>query len=161
MTYRDAYPLVIETPLPGALRLGVAIEAGEITSIDFLPTTAPVSCDSATLSQRVRQVIADYFDAAGDFSPLPLLLRGTPFQCRVWRALQQIPCGRRVTYGALANELQSSARAVAGACRANPIPLLIPCHRVIAANGLGGYMGATEGDALALKRWLLRHEGAL
>lgn len=84
---------------------------------------------------------------------------GTPFQRRVWQRLRRIPCGQVMRYGELAQELGSSARAVAGACRANPIPILIPCHRVIAATGPGGYMGKTGGQTLAIKRWLLQHEG--
>jgi methylated-DNA-[protein]-cysteine S-methyltransferase len=84
---------------------------------------------------------------------------GTPFQRRVWQRLSAIPAGETLTYGALARELGTSARAVGGACRTNPIPLVIPCHRVVATNGLGGYSGERGGDWLAKKRWLLAHEG--
>ena len=84
---------------------------------------------------------------------------GTPYQRRVWQALQQIPVGEVCTYGELSAELNSSPRAVAQACRANPLPILIPCHRVVSATGLGGYMGKSEGHELAIKRWLLHHEG--
>ncbi|MGM0593267.1 MAG: methylated-DNA--[protein]-cysteine S-methyltransferase, partial [Pseudomonadota bacterium] len=72
-----------------------------------------------------------------------------------------IPAGEALTYAELASRVGSSARAVAGACRANPMPLLIPCHRVVAVDGPGGYLGSTAGQALAIKRWLLRHEGYL
>jgi methylated-DNA-[protein]-cysteine S-methyltransferase len=77
--------------------------------------------------------------------------------------MQRIPAGRTRTYGDLARELGSSARAVGGACGANPLPVVVPCHRVIAANGaLGGFMGAKDdGFELGIKRWLLGHEGAL
>lgn len=88
--------------------------------------------------------------------PVP---QGTPFQRRVWRALQGISPGSVLTYGALARQLGSSARAVANACRANPLPIIIPCHRVVAARGVGGYLGETVGEAIAIKRWLLHHEG--
>ena len=84
---------------------------------------------------------------------------GTAFQRRVWRALQRIPLGEVRTYGELAVELDSCARAVAQACRANPLPILIPCHRVVSASGLGGYMGQIDGPLLEIKRWLLHHEG--
>jgi methylated-DNA-[protein]-cysteine S-methyltransferase len=77
----------------------------------------------------------------------------------VWQLLQQIPTGQTRRYGELATQLGSSAQAVAGACRANPLSILIPCHRVVAAGGLGGYMGQTEGEALEIKRWLLHYEG--
>lgn len=64
-------------------------------------------------------------------------------------------------YGELAEKLASGPRAIAAACRTNPIPILIPCHRVVAKAGLGGYMGETEGEALSIKQWLLQHEGAI
>ncbi len=90
-----------------------------------------------------------------------LVLRptGTPFQHRVWEALVAIPPGHVETYGSLARGLGSGPRAVAAACRANPFPIMIPCHRVVAAKGLGGYCGHTEGPWLEMKRWLLTHEG--
>ena len=84
---------------------------------------------------------------------------GTDFQQRVWRALKEIPPGEVRTYGELARSLGSGPRAVAAACRANPWPLLIPCHRIVGSNGEGGYCGYTEGPYLAIKRWLLTHEG--
>lgn len=92
---------------------------------------------------------------------LPLAARGTPFQRRVWAALRRIPAGRTLTYGALALRLGSGPRAVAAACRANPVALVVPCHRVVSATGLGGYQGRISGPRVGLKRWLLRHEGAL
>ena len=81
----------------------------------------------------------------------------------MWEALQRIASGKTRTYGELARELHSSPRAVGGACGANPLPLVVPCHRVIAAGGrIGGFMGAaSEGFELGIKRWLLAHEGAL
>jgi methylated-DNA-[protein]-cysteine S-methyltransferase len=91
---------------------------------------------------------------------IPLELAATPHQRRVWRALQRIPTGAVVSYGTLARRLKSSARAVGGACRANPVPLVIPCHRVVSATGEGGFMGKTGGHALRIKRWLLAHERA-
>jgi methylated-DNA-[protein]-cysteine S-methyltransferase len=93
---------------------------------------------------------------------LPLQLSGTRHRLAVWEAMQRIPAGATRTYGELAKELRSSARAVGGACGANPIPVVVPCHRVIAAGGaIGGFMGERgEGFELGIKRWLLGHEGA-
>jgi len=90
---------------------------------------------------------------------VPLDLRGTPFQLKVWKALLKIPPGQTVTYGQVARAIGSpkAARAVGAACRANPIPWLIPCHRVVAANGLGGY----SGGGVKRKRAMLKWEGAL
>ncbi|MFO7542412.1 MAG: methylated-DNA--[protein]-cysteine S-methyltransferase, partial [Thiobacillus sp.] len=87
------------------------------------------------------------------FSPL-----GTPFQKKVWRALTHIPAGHPATYGALAKQLGTAARAVGQACGSNPLPILIPCHRVVAASGLGGFMHASTGRPLDIKTWLLAHE---
>jgi methylated-DNA-[protein]-cysteine S-methyltransferase len=107
----------------------------------------------------VSAVLSRYF--AGDLSALdslPLVVQGTPFQNQVWQALRQIPAGQTWSYGRLAREIDrpTAVRAVANANRANPIPLFVPCHRVIAANGrLHGFAGG-----VAIKAQLLRHEGA-
>ena len=93
---------------------------------------------------------------------LPLRLAGTRHRMEVWEAMQRIPAGETRSYGEIAALLRSSARAVGGACGANPIPLIVPCHRIVAAGGrLGGFMGASDdGFELGIKRWLLAHEGA-
>ena len=85
---------------------------------------------------------------------------GTAFQRRVWALIAAIPPGSARTYGSLAKELQSSPRAVGNACRANPLPVRVPCHRVVAATGLGGFAGDRSGRLLEIKRWLLDHEAA-
>jgi len=83
---------------------------------------------------------------------------GTAFQQRVWQALRDIPVGETRTYGQIARQLNSSPRAVGNACRANPLPIVTPCHRVVAANGAGGFAGARQGRLLDIKKWLLAHE---
>ena len=116
----------------------------------------PENEETPLLVEARRQVEA-YFDGALTRFDLPLAPHGTAFQRRVWAALAAIPFGATRSYGALAAELGSHARAVGGACGRNPLPLLIPCHRVLAAGGgLGGYSGQ---DGVATKAWLLRHEG--
>jgi methylated-DNA-[protein]-cysteine S-methyltransferase len=115
------------------------------------------SCGLLTpvLIEALEQLAA-YFDGAAVPFRLPLRPAGTPFQRRVWAALERIPFGCTVTYGALAYQLASGPRAVARACAANPLPILIPCHRVVAAGGgLGGY---SSGDGIATKRTLLALE---
>lgn len=87
-------------------------------------------------------------------------LHGTPFQTRVWHVIAQIPSGQVLNYTALANKVGSGPRAVANACGANNVPLFIPCHRVVAKNGLGGFMQG-EAGGLSIKQWLLKHEGAV
>jgi methylated-DNA-[protein]-cysteine S-methyltransferase len=100
--------------------------------------------------------IQDYFDGTRASFDLPLAPHGTAFQRRVWDALRAIPCGASRSYGDLARQLGSSARAVGQANGNNPIPILIPCHRVVAALGaLGGYSG---GEGPTTKLWLLEHE---
>ena len=114
----------------------------------------------ATAPSDMRAALADYF--AGDFAALDRLsvqTNGTEFQREVWAALRTIPAGQTRTYGELAAQIQRPAavRAVGTTNGANPIGIVVPCHRVIGANGtLTGYAGGLE-----RKRWLLEHEGAL
>ena len=77
---------------------------------------------------------------------------------RVWQAIAAIPLGQTRTYGQLAHQIGSGPRAVANACGANHLTLLIPCHRVVAQNGIGGFMQSTP-NGLVVKKWLLKHEG--
>ena len=106
---------------------------------------------------QLAQALEKYF--AGQpvsFEDLPLDLQGSPFHLQVWRELRKVPPGKTVSYQELARRLgkPKAARAVGQACGANPIPLIVPCHRVIAANGkLGGFS-----SGLDRKRWLLEHE---
>jgi len=106
---------------------------------------------------QVAQAVQDYFAGKpGSFEALPLDLQGSPFHLRVWQELRKIPRGETVSYQELARRVGNpqASRAVGQACGANPIPLIIPCHRVIASNGtLGGFS-----SGLPRKRWLLEHE---
>jgi methylated-DNA-[protein]-cysteine S-methyltransferase len=105
------------------------------------------------LLRRAREQLHDYFDGHRAAFGLPLAPAGTPFCKRVWDAMRAIPAGQTRTYAELARALGSAPRAVGQACGDNPIPILIPCHRVVASNGaLGGYSGA---DGPATKRLLL------
>ena len=111
-------------------------------------------------SETVRQLRL-YFSQAHFRFNLPLQLKGTPFQRRVWEHMQQIPWGQVTRYCDVAQHLGSSARAVGGACGANPVPIIVPCHRVVATNGLGGYLRHNDSsESLGIKRWLLEHEHA-
>jgi len=100
----------------------------------------------------------EYFTGRRRTFDLPLAPAGSAFHQNVWRQMREIPFGRTATYGALAQRLGCAAQPVGGACAANPIAILIPCHRVVAAADLGGFSG---GDGVETKRFLLRHEGAL
>lgn len=113
---------------------------------------------SGSLDKDVCQILQHWFSGGDWPQGIPLELAGTEYQNKVWRALLQIPCGETRTYGEMAKQLGSAPRAIGGACRRNPVPLLIPCHRVVAANGDGGFAGHTQGFWMNSKRWLLAHE---
>lgn len=167
------YDGIAPTPFPG-LTLGLIVDGSRLSCIDFLwdddapasrvrPDSAIAAHSSPFPSARGVVELAlhqldDFFAQRPVTRPVPLAPQGTPFQRRVWQAMGKIPPGQTRRYGELAQELGSSARAVGGACRANPIPLLIPCHRVVAASGQGGFAGAQDGRLVELKRWLLTHE---
>jgi len=110
------------------------------------------------LAERAARQLERYRDDPDAPFDLPLLVEGTDFQKRVWDAMCAIPRGRTRTYGELARELGGEARAVGQACGDNRLPIVIPCHRVVAAAGIGGFGHATGGYLLEAKRWLLMHE---
>lgn len=107
----------------------------------------------------VCEQLAAYFRDPEVAFECELAEQGTAFCRRVWQALVEIPPGQVRTYGELARQLGTFPRAIAAACRANPYPIIIPCHRVVARTGLGGYCGKSRGATLEVKRWLLHHEG--
>lgn len=124
-----------------------------------MPDTPALAPKRNTLAYLVCVQLQAFLEDPREAFDLPLQLSGSRHQLSVWEAMQAIAPGQTRTYGALARELGSSARAVGGACGANPLPIVIPCHRVVAASGLGGFMGATgEGFERGIKRWLLDHE---
>jgi methylated-DNA-[protein]-cysteine S-methyltransferase len=144
--------------------LGITATDAHVTGIRFLaPCVAAKAPRRNTIAFLACVQIQSYLDDPSFVFDLPLKLAGTRHRLAVWEAMQRIAAGRTRSYGELASEIGSSARAVGGACGANPIPVVVPCHRVIAAGGaLGGFMGAAgEGFELGIKRWLLEHEGAL
>ncbi len=145
------------TPFSG-WRLAVEEVAGAVQQIDWLPASQYPSISTPLPAWLVRYFEGD--PTLIDQLSLNLLerLAGTPFQLRVWQQLQQIPFGQTESYGALAERLASSPRAVANACRANPLALVVPCHRVVSQRGWGGYMGATTGVTLELKQQLIQRE---
>ncbi len=112
--------------------------------------------EKTLLKSTIASELDSYFTNPHHRFQLPLKPQGSLYQQRVWNALLVIPVGRVVTYGDLAQALQSSPRAIGQACKSNPLALFIPCHRVVAKNSPGGYMG--RANALNYKKSLLRHE---
>jgi methylated-DNA-[protein]-cysteine S-methyltransferase len=156
-----AFQACVRTPFA---TLGITTNETHVTGIRFLaPSTPAIAPRRGSIAHLACVQLQAYLDDASFAFDLPLVLAGTRHRLAVWEAMQRIPAGETRTYGDLARELRSSARAVGGACGANPIPVVVPCHRVIAAGGdLGGFMGSrAEGFERDIKRWLLGHEGAL
>jgi methylated-DNA-[protein]-cysteine S-methyltransferase len=144
--------------------LGITANDTHVTGIRFLaPSVAALAPKKNTIAFLACVQIQSYLENPRFEFDLPLKLASTRHRLDVWEAMQRIPAGTTRTYGELAKEIGSSARAVGGACGANPIPVVVPCHRVIGAGrSIGGFMGASaEGFELGIKRWLLEHEGAL
>ena len=131
-------------------------EDDSIVALEFGKAPANSEKPSALLKRAAWQ-LDEYFEGKRAAFDLPLKPAGTAFQRKVWARIAAIPQGRVETYGAIAKKLRSGARPVGAACGANPIPLLIPCHRVLGSNGgLGGYSGA---GGVTTKRFLLAREG--
>jgi methylated-DNA-[protein]-cysteine S-methyltransferase len=140
--------------------LGIRTSKCAVTGVEYLSLRERAQAPVDAIAERACRQLERYLaDPQWRFT-LPLAPAGTAFQQRVWDSLAKIPLGESRTYGELARSLHTAPRAVGGACGANPIALIIPCHRVVGSQGsLGGFMGATEGDPIAIKRWLLTHEG--
>jgi len=156
---------------PGALRyaaklstpfavLGLCTNGSALTSLQYLPLGERATPPTDRIAELAARELERYLDDPGYRFTVALAPAGTAFQHRVWSALSAIPRGQSRTYGEVARDIRSAPRSVGQACGANRIALIIPCHRVIAAQGgLGGFMNAEVGDPIAIKRWLLAHEG--
>ncbi|MBM3483143.1 MAG: methylated-DNA--[protein]-cysteine S-methyltransferase [Alphaproteobacteria bacterium] len=146
-------------------RIELEAESGALVRLTMLPTkdssarrrdNAPVSRDDTRVLDAAERQLAEYFAGRRTSFDLPLSPEGTAFRQQVWRALCDIPYGETRTYGDLARKLKTAARAVGGACGANPIAIVVPCHRVVGGGGaIGGFSG---GDGCDTKRVLLALE---
>ena len=148
------YDAVVAAPF-GAV--GIHIQGVQV-ALDLLPEKHPAKAAQHKIAANVASQIEAYFSNARNDFNLPIMLKGTSFQRRVWQAISAIPSGQVLTYGQIAEQIGSGPRAVANACGANNLPLVIPCHRVVAKNGLGGFMQGSA-DGAKIKTWLLKHEG--
>ena len=139
--------------------LGIRTVGNRVIDIEYLPRGVATLTPLNPLAERVCREIERYL-ADAEYRPrIPFEYNGTVFQCKVWRQVSAIPSGRTLTYNDVARVLKTAPRPVGGACGANRIPIVIPCHRVVSTSGIGGFMGGHGADALEIKRWLLRHEG--
>jgi methylated-DNA-[protein]-cysteine S-methyltransferase len=142
-------------------KLGVRTAGGEVAELCYLPPHFDARAPQDAVAEMVAHQLAKYCDDADFKFTLPLKRAGTDFQHKVWQAISSIPRGSVRTYGELAKHIGSAPRAVGQACGANWFPVVIPCHRVTAATGLGGFANSDDpnGYLLGVKRWLLTHEG--
>lgn len=138
--------------------LGITVLDGNLTGIAFLPSSEPLLPPAEPFAREVCRQLEAYLSDPGFEFDLPLKPEGTPFRQKVWEEIARIPRGKTLKYGDIANALSSAPRAIGQACGSNPIPVVIPCHRVVSASGLGGFMHHGEGEPLSIKRWLLQHE---
>lgn len=154
----ELFSAIVAAPF-GAI--GIRTAAGVVLELVYLPPTFTEKAPADTLAERVAQQVMRYLAQADFRFDLPLAGVGTDFQRRVWQAIAAIPRGEVRTYGQVAKHIRSAPRAVGQACGANWFPLVIPCHRVTAAGGLGGFSHHDDetGFHVGVKRWLLAHEG--
>ena len=151
----DRFDAVVQLPF-GCV--GVGTQDGWVQRIEFLPgNVRPRSAANALAQRVVDQLLAYTVDCSAPID-LPLAIHGTEFQRSVWKEIAAIPCGSTQTYGEIARRLGVPARAVGQACGDNGLPLAIPCHRVVAASGIGGFAHHRGGAYERIKRWLLMHE---
>jgi methylated-DNA-[protein]-cysteine S-methyltransferase len=155
----EIFSAIVAAPF-GAV--GIRTEADSVRELVYLPPHfAEKDALDAAAELAAAQVTRYFADPDFVFS-LPLMEAGSAYQQRVWTAISTIARGTVRTYGQVARDIGSAPRAVGQACGANWFPLVIPCHRVTAAGGLGGFANHDDehGFHLSVKRWLLRHEGA-
>ena len=151
-----AYSAVIDTP-PG--RLALQTTDTMLVGVDYIDKRTPLKKPQSRMAKEVVKQLQNYFNDSAFVFDLPIQLDGTVHQKKVWQMLRKIRPGITMTYGELASHIKSGARAVGNSCRRNPVSVVIPCHRVVEASGIGGYSGHTDGETLNRKYWLLEHEG--
>jgi methylated-DNA-[protein]-cysteine S-methyltransferase len=151
------YDVTVEFP---KFKVGVATRDGIVTELKYLPLSAPSIPAERELARRAERQLQGYRSDPNARFDLPVVVEGTDLQKAVWKAMCAIPRGKTRTYGDLAKELGTDPREIGQACGDNRLPLVIPCHRIVAANGIGGFSHATSGYLIEVKRWLLMHEAA-
>jgi len=146
----------LETPFAV---LGIRTIGERVDRIEYLPRGVATLAPLNKFAERVCKQLERYLEDPRYRFDLPFEYIGTDFQCRVWKEISRISSGKTMTYKSVAQRLKSAPRPIGGVCGANRIPIIIPCHRVLASHGIGGFMHARGGAPIDIKRWLLRHEG--
>ncbi len=146
---------ILPTPF-GAL--GIRVHGDALAEICFLPPGTPGLAGTLALAREAEHQLRAYLTSPQHRFDLPLQSTGTDFQQRVWAEIAAIAPGELRAYGQLAQRLGSAARAVGQACGANPFPVVVPCHRVVAQHALGGFAHARDGFLIDTKQWLIQHE---
>jgi methylated-DNA-[protein]-cysteine S-methyltransferase len=150
---------VIEFPV---MKVAVSTRDDRVAEIRYLPPSSASMSPRNALAERAARQLERYREDADAAFDLPLLIEGSPLQRSVWEAMCAIPRGETRTYGAIAQQLGDAdykmLRAIGQACGDNRLPIVIPCHRVVAADGIGGFAHSSGGFLIEAKRWLLLHE---
>lgn len=158
----DGFAAVISTPLAfSQMHLGIRCDSTSLLGIDMLYGEHELKSPDTGMAKRIVAQLEAWFADGRFVFDLPVRFDGTAFQQRVWKSLQSIPAGSTMYYGELAQKIDSGPRAIGGACRRNPVPIVVPCHRVVAKQGPGGFDGATSGRNISVKQWLLAHESRI
>ena len=145
-------------------KLGIRTEMVDaslmVSELVYLDSNESLKSPRTLLAKEIEKQFKSYFKNPQFIFNLPLKPFGTVFQQRVWAEIEKINCGEVKTYGDIAKKIKSAPRAVGQACGSNPYPLVVPCHRVVSATGIGGFAHqAGEGFHRDVKAWLLQHEG--
>jgi methylated-DNA-[protein]-cysteine S-methyltransferase len=155
------FDVIVEFP---KMKVGVATRGDRVAEIRYLPLSTASLAPRNALAERASAQLERYRQDPDTSFDLPVLIEGSPLQLEVWEAMRAIPRGKTRTYGDLARQLgapfNATARDIGQACGDNRLPIVIPCHRIVAADGIGGFGHATSGYLIEVKRWLLAHEAA-
>jgi methylated-DNA-[protein]-cysteine S-methyltransferase len=157
----ENWAAIISAPF-GKLGIKTGMFEGSLmlSEIFYVAKKTPLISAQNELAENAIQQINQYFAKPTFEFYLPMIPKGSHYQNQVWQQIAKIPLGKVTTYGELAKKISSAPRAIGGACGANPYPLIVPCHRVISASGIGGFaQHDEEGYHRNIKTWLLQHEG--
>ena len=149
------FDVIVQFP---KMKVAVKTRDEQVVELRYLPLSSPLVSPKTPLAALAAEQLERYRENPDATFDLPVLVQGSPLQRAVWAAMRAIPRGRTRTYGELARELGADPRDIGQACGDNRLPIVIPCHRVVAADGIGGFGHSTGGYLLEAKRWLLMHE---